>query len=145
MNYYIDIIIDEANQAFKNEEVPIGCCIVKNGEVLAKSHNTKNSTDSIINHAEIICIGKTSKILNNWRLSNCDLYVTLYPCPMCMSAIRQSRIKNVYYLCDNSNPDYMKIGNEIATCKDINPKVNIIKIDNDDYLKILSKFYLKRR
>lgn len=145
MNKYLELIIEEANKAFINDEVPIGCCIIRNGEVISTNHNTKNSTNDPINHAEILCIKEATQLINNWRLNDCDLYVTLFPCPMCMSAIRQARIKNVYYICDNLNSDYMKIGTEIATITDINPKVNLIKINDDKYEKLLSNFYLKRR
>ncbi len=145
MNEYIDICINEANKALTNDEVPIGCCIVRNNEVLCSSHNTKNETNDSTNHAEILCIKEASSIINNWRLIDCDMYVTLYPCPMCLSAIRQARIKYLFYLCDNSNPEYQIIGEKIATMEDINPKLNIIKINDDKYDKILKKFYSNKR
>ena len=145
MNEYIDICIKEANDAYTDNEVPVGCCIVKDNKVLCSAHNTKNITNDSTNHAEMLCIRDASSILNNWRLIDCDMYVTLYPCPMCISAIRQARIKRLYYMCDNLNKDYLMIGDKIATIKDINPQLEIIKITNEDYNEILKNFYSNKR
>lgn len=145
MKEYFDICIKEANLAFEENEVPIGACIIYNNEVISFAHNTKNKTNDSTNHAEILCIKDASNKLNNWRLINCDLYVTLFPCPMCISAARQARIRNIYYICDNLNKDYQDIGDKIANIDDINPVINITKVNNEEYEKLLKKFYAKRR
>lgn len=145
MNEIIDTIIGEANIAFNKNEVPVGCCIVKGNQIITKNHNIKNETNDSTNHAEILCIKEASNKMNNWRLIDCDLYVTLYPCPMCMSAIRQARIRNLYYLEDNLNKEYQNIGKEIATINDINPPINIVKINNTEYNNLLTNFYSKKR
>lgn len=88
--------INEAKIAFKMGEVPIGCVIVKNNIIIAKGHNLKESLMSVTRHAELIAVENASSYLNNWRLDGCDLYVTLEPCPMCASAIKQARINNVF-------------------------------------------------
>ena len=100
---YMDLAFMEAEKAFKIGEVPVGAVIVKNGKVLAKTHNIKEKSKCSINHAEILAILKASKKLKNWRLDGCDIYVTLEPCPMCASAIKQSRIKNVYSALSNKD------------------------------------------
>ncbi len=87
----------EALKALKIDEVPIGCVIVKNNKIIARSYNKKEITQDPTGHAEIIAIKKASKKLNNWRLEDCDIYVTLEPCIMCSGAIIQSRIKNIYF------------------------------------------------
>jgi tRNA(adenine34) deaminase len=79
------------------EDIPVGAIIVKNGEIISSAFNTKEKDNDITSHAEIIAIRKAEKILNNWRLEDCDMYVTLEPCPMCGWAILQSRIKNLYF------------------------------------------------
>ena len=90
--------IKEAKKAYEKEEVPVGAVIVKDGKIIARGHNLKESKLNTIKHAEIIAIEKASKKLSSWRLENCDLYVTLEPCMMCTAAIELSRIKKVHYL-----------------------------------------------
>lgn len=77
-------------------DVPVGAIIVKNGEIIAACHNEKEACDDVSAHAEILALKKAAKTLKNWRLDDCELYVTLEPCPMCAWAILQSRIKTVY-------------------------------------------------
>lgn len=91
------IALDEARKAYKKNEVPIGAIIVKNGEVIAKAHNTRECDQSALAHAEIIAIQRANETLKSWRLDSCSLYVTIEPCQMCSGAIIQSRIENVYY------------------------------------------------
>ena len=78
-------------------DVPIGAVIVKNGEIIASAVNQRETNKSAIGHAEIIAIEKTCKKLNSWRLNDCEIYVTLEPCPMCASAILQARIPQIYF------------------------------------------------
>lgn len=87
--------IEIANLSGK--DMPIGAVIVKDGKVIATAHNEKEKNNDITAHAEILAIRKAEQILNNWRLNDCDLYVTLEPCPMCLWAILHSRIKNLYF------------------------------------------------
>jgi len=88
--------LKEAKKARKKLEVPIGVVIVKDDRVIARAHNLRESKNNAVAHAEILAIQKACKKLNAWRLSDCDIYVTLEPCPMCAGAILNSRIKNVY-------------------------------------------------
>ncbi|MCR5624656.1 MAG: tRNA adenosine(34) deaminase TadA [Lachnospiraceae bacterium] len=86
----------QARKAAKNGDVPIGCVIVMDGEIIARSYNKRNKLKSALEHAEIICIRKACKKLEDWRLDNATMYVTLEPCQMCAGAIIQSRISEVY-------------------------------------------------
>lgn len=95
--YYMSIALEEAKKAYKLEEVPVGCVIVYQDKILAKSHNTRHKTKSVFDHAELIAIKKASKKINSWILEDCEMYVTLEPCLMCASAIIQSRIKRIIY------------------------------------------------
>lgn len=95
-NNYMDLAIEEAKKAGTIGEVPVGAVIVKNGEIIAKAHNLKETLNSPTAHAEILAIEEACKKLNNWRLSGCELYVTLEPCPMCAGAILQSRIAKLH-------------------------------------------------
>ena len=87
--------LKEAKKAYKKDEVPVGAVIVKDGKVIAKAHNLKESKCDTTCHAEILAIKKASKKLEAWRLEDCEMYVTLEPCPMCAGALIQSRIKKV--------------------------------------------------
>ena len=89
--------IVEAERALAKREVPIGAVIVKNGKIIAKAYNKKERTGDSTSHAEILAIKKATDIVGNWWLEDCDMYVTLEPCPMCAGAIINSRIKNVYF------------------------------------------------
>ena len=93
---YMRAALNEAKKAYKKEEVPVGVVIVKEGKIIAKAHNLKESKKDTTCHAEILAIKKASKKLNSWRLENCEMYVTLEPCSMCAGALIQSRIKKVY-------------------------------------------------
>ena len=88
--------LKEAKKAYEKQEVPVGAVIVKDGEIIARAHNLKETKNNATAHAEILAIEKASKKLNSWRLIDCDMYVTLEPCTMCMGAIISSRIKNLY-------------------------------------------------
>lgn len=94
---FMKIALEEAQKAYDKLEVPIGAVIVKNGEVIAKAHNDRESSNKAISHAEIIAITKANEVLKSWRLDSCILYVTIEPCPMCAGAIIQSRMKQVVY------------------------------------------------
>lgn len=94
---FMNQAIKEALKAESKDEVPIGCVIVKNGKIIARGHNLRETKKNSLAHAEIIAIEKACKKNKDWRLEDCDLYVTLEPCPMCSGAILQSRIHKVYY------------------------------------------------
>ncbi|MBF4695452.1 nucleoside deaminase [Fusibacter sp. Q10-2] len=91
------LALDEAKKAFDLGEVPIGAIIVKNGKVIGKGHNTRELSECAVAHAEINAIQDACCNIGHWRLTDCDLYVTIEPCPMCIGAIYQSRIKTVYF------------------------------------------------
>lgn len=88
--------LKEAKKAYDKLEVPVGCVIVKDGKIVARAHNLKESKKDTTKHAEILAIQKASKKLDAWRLLDCDMYVTLEPCSMCAGAIVNSRIRNLY-------------------------------------------------
>ena len=135
-----------AKMAFDIDEVPIGAVIVKNGEIISEAYNKKESMNCCTAHAEILAITEASKKLNNWRLEDCDIYVTLDPCPMCASAIKQARIKNVYSALSNSDSNNKNIINEIFKSDSVNPSVNFVSdLDSTKSQIILNKFFQKQR
>ncbi len=88
--------LKEAKKAYDKLEVPVGAVIVKDGKVIARAHNQKETKHDTTQHAEILAIQKASKKLESWRLLDCEMYITLEPCTMCMGAIINSRIKKIY-------------------------------------------------
>ena len=88
--------LKEAQKAYDKLEIPVGAVIVKDGKIIARAHNIKELKNDTTKHAEIIAIQKASKKLGAWRLNDCEMYVTLEPCPMCAGAIIQARIKKLY-------------------------------------------------
>lgn len=96
-NKFMMLALEEAEIAAKEGEMPVGAVIVRNGEVIATGHNLRNVSHDPTLHAEIVAIRKAAEILSDWRLSDCDLYVTLEPCVMCSGAIINSRMRSVYF------------------------------------------------
>ena len=131
MDNFINIAYKEAQKAYKKREVPVGAIIVKDGKIIAKAHNLKEKKKSPLAHAEILCIEKACKKINNWRLDNCIMYVTLYPCNMCLGAIKESRINTVIYAANREN-----ITNIDEKC---------IYIKDDRCLNIIQQFFKELR
>jgi tRNA(adenine34) deaminase len=94
---YMHLALKQAKLAATKDEVPVGCVIVSKGKVLAKAHNQKEKFKSAVYHAEMVAILKAVKKVKDWRLDDADLYVTLEPCLMCLGAIVNHRIKNIYF------------------------------------------------
>ncbi|MDR2899479.1 MAG: nucleoside deaminase [Clostridiales bacterium] len=99
--YFMDIAIEEAKIAYTLNEVPIGCAIRYNDEVIARAHNMRNTGKNALYHAEIVAIDMACKHIGDWRLEDCHMYVTVEPCPMCAGAIVQARMKSITFGAKN--------------------------------------------
>lgn len=97
MSEFLNEAIKLASKAAKLGEIPIGAVIVRNGAVIASGYNMREKKQNAIWHAEMVAINGACKKLKSWRLDDCDMYVTLEPCQMCMGAIKNARIKTVYF------------------------------------------------
>jgi len=140
-NEFMYLAFEEAERAFNEGEVPIGAVIVKNGEIIAKSHNSKEFNNSVLKHAELNAIEIASEMIGNWRLDECDIYITLEPCPMCASAIKQARINNVFCALSNSDKNNTEIIKLIFDQTDaLNNKVNFY----NDLFPVKSKELLRK-
>lgn len=135
----------EARKAFFKNEVPVGAVIVKDGIIIAKAHNKKISTNNVFDHAEIIALRKAAKKIGDWRLSGCDMYVTLEPCPMCASAIQQSRINKLYIGTYSNVESNKEVILSILNNQNFNHSVEIEYLYNEDCSKILSEFFDNKR
>ena len=135
---YIDKIYDLALKSYEIDEIPVGAIVVRNGEIIAEGINNREKDNSVIGHAEINAIENACKFVGDWRLDECELYVTLLPCMMCSGAILESRIKKVYYLCNKTN-----------VCYSVDGYINVVKIDNSEYeekyLNLLRLFFENKR
>lgn len=140
--------LKEARKALKKEEVPVGAVIVKDGEIIARAHNTKETKKDTTCHAEILAIKKASKKLNSWRLLDCEMYVTLEPCSMCAGALINSRIKKLYIGTEDSKTG--ACGSVLNLLEDykFNHKIQvekyILKEECEDELKKFFKFLRER-
>ena len=120
---FFDVAINLAKKAFKKDEVPVGCVITRNGKILAKAFNKREQGTSV-DHAEILAIRKACRKIKDFRLIDCDIYVTLEPCPMCCGAIINARIKNCYFGAYDKKSGYAKSLNEMFADSRLNHKVH---------------------
>ena len=144
-DYYMNLALKEAIKAFKKDEIPVGCIIVKNNQIISKGYNVRETKHNTIKHAEIIAIEKACKKLNNWRLLDTTIYVTMLPCPMCASAINQARISRVVYgtVPEGVNEDLIRqILNDKKYGQPVKITNNILK---EDCTKIIKNFFQKKR
>ena len=139
MNY----ALKEAQKAYKKIDVPVGCVIVYNGKVIARGYNKREKDQNVIKHAEIEAIDKACKALKSWRLNDCTIYTTLFPCPMCASAIQQSRISKLVYLNDTNNKVLNDISLNILFNENLNHRVKIDRISLEN--SIIDDFFEKIR
>lgn len=138
--------LKEADKAELIDEVPIGCVIVKDGKIIARGFNKRETMNDPTGHAEIIAIKKASKKLNDWQLIGCELYVTLEPCIMCSGAIIQSRIKRVVYGADDLKGGAFGSSINVLDAENINHHPEIVKgvLKEQCSNKITSYFRKKR-
>lgn len=98
-NFFMEEALKEAKKASNHDEVPIGAVIVKDGKIISRGRNSREKKQNALMHAEIVAINKACKKLKSWRLEDCEMFVTLEPCPMCAGAIVNARILKVTYAC----------------------------------------------
>lgn len=144
-NKYINLALEEAKKAYEKNEVPVGAIIVKDDEIIAKSHNLKVKTNQIISHAEILAIIEATEKLKDWRLNECEMYVTLEPCPMCAGAIYQSRIKKIYIGAKSNINSNEGIIRDILSNNEYNHQVEIEYLNNQKCSKIITDFFSHKR
>ncbi|WP_300257480.1 tRNA adenosine(34) deaminase TadA [Clostridium sp.] len=141
----LSLALEEAVKAREKGEVPVGVVIVKNGEVIAKAHNLKETLNDPTAHAEILAIREACNKLNNWRLHGCEMYVTLEPCPMCAGAILQSRISKIYIgTFDDTTGAAGSVVN-ILQNHNLNHFLEVVWVNDEKCSKILTKFFKDRR
>ena len=135
-----------AKKAAKLDEVPIGCVIVHENKIIARGYNRRNTDKSTLAHAEIMAIKKAGKVIGDWRLGECTMYITLEPCPMCAGAIVQARIPKVVMGTMNAKAGCAGSVINILQMDGFNHKVEIVKgIMEDECKKIMQDFFKELR
>ena len=138
--------LKEAELAKLEDEVPIGCVIVKDDQIIARAHNQRETTNNPLGHAETLAIKKASEILNDWQLVDCDLYVTIEPCIMCGGAIIQSRIRKVIYGAPDLKGGAFGSSINILESKNINHRPEVIKgVFEKECSKIIKDYFKSKR
>ena len=143
-NKFMNSALKCAKEAFDEGEVPIGAVVVLDGKVIARGHNRRTKKQLATAHAEVEAIEKACKKLKSWRIPECDLYVTLEPCPMCMGAALNARIRKIYFGAPEDKG--RSLTNEIASANLLNHKIEIEGgVMEEECREILSRFFSEMR
>ena len=143
---YMDLAFKLAKKSLELNEVPVGAVIVKDNKIISTGYNMKETNNNSLDHAELIAIKEASNYFNNWRLNDCDIYVTLEPCEMCAAAIKQARISNVFSALENDDKNIHNNVLNILKKDKSNPQVLLKNnLDTENGKKILRDFFLSTR
>lgn len=143
---YMKAAIREAKKAYKLGEVPIGCVIVYDGKVIGRGYNRRKTDKNTLSHAELTAIKKASRVIGDWRLEGCTMYVTLEPCQMCAGAIVQGRVDKVVIGCMSPKSGCAGSIINILQMSEFNHQVEIEKgVLEDECSKMLSDFFIELR
>lgn len=138
--------ITQAKKALVNEDVPIGCVIAYQGKIIARGYNKRNKKKTTLAHAELDAIAKASKVLGDWRLEDCTMYVTLEPCQMCAGAIVQARIPRVVIGCMNPKAGCAGSVLNLLQMQEFNHQVDVVRgVREEECSKMLSDFFRSLR
>lgn len=145
--WFMKIALEQAEQAYRLQEVPVGAILVSpGGEILSKQHNLKEVNFNPVAHAEILAITEGAKKLQNWRLTDCYLYVTLEPCPMCLTALVQARVKACVFGAYDQKGGALSLGYHLHSDKRLNHQFSIVGgVMHFECSRILSQFFRERR
>jgi tRNA(adenine34) deaminase len=146
-DWLMNIAIDEAYKAYGLDEVPIGAVIVDgNGNVLSQCHNLKESVNDPCGHAEILAIKEACEKKGDWRLNDCTLFVTLEPCPMCLSAMIQARLGKLVFGAYDAKGGAISLNYNLYKDKRLNHNFDIVGgVKHFDASQILSRFFREKR
>lgn len=143
---YMKQALTQARKAYNLGEVPIGCVIVYEGKVIGRGYNRRNTDKNTLNHAEITAIRKASKVMGDWRLEGCTMYVTLEPCQMCAGAVVQSRMDKVVIGCMSPKSGCAGSVLNLLQMEEFNHQVDIEKgVLEQECSDLLSEFFVHLR
>ena len=135
MDKYMEMAIKLAKKAYKHDDVPVGAVIISHNKVISKAYNKKFVKNDVTAHAEILALQKACKKKKTTYLNDCTIYITLEPCTMCADAIKQAHINTIIYCAES--PKYGALH--------LNNSFNVKKIESDEYVKLLKKFFADKR
>ncbi len=143
-NKFMKSALKCAERAIKEGEVPIGAVVVLDGKIISRGYNKRTKLQMATAHAEIEAVEKACKKLKSWRLPECEIYVTLEPCPMCMGAILNARIKKLYFGAYEGKGRSMTV--QLANCNLLNHTVEVEGgVMEEECSEILSRFFSEMR
>jgi len=143
---YMAVALKEAATAFERDEVPVGAAIVHKGQVIARAHNQIKMLKDPTAHAEMIAITQAAAHLKNERLNDCDMYVTIEPCPMCAGAMVLARIKNLYYAAKDPKSGAAGSVVNIAEHNSLNHRIKVTPgILREEASSLIREFFKKKR
>lgn len=143
---WMDMALQAAMTAYEQGEVPVGCVIVKEGHVIGKGYNQVESLKDATAHAEILAIGAAASKLDNWRLEDCTLYVTLEPCPMCAGAILNSRISRVVFGSPDKRFGACGTRTDVFTGNALSREVEVVSgVLGEESLGLIQHFFQEMR
>ena len=141
---FFDEALKEARLAYADDEVPVGAVVVSDEQIIARAHNQKERDKDCLSHAELLAIAEAQRVCGDWRLTECDLYVTLEPCVMCMGAIFHARFRSGYYGARD-----FKWGGEslfkMVSEPRLNHRLDCHYIDSDEAAGLLTSFFKQKR
>lgn len=140
---YMRAAVSQAKKAYSTGEVPIGCVIVHDGKIIARGYNRRTIDKNTLAHAEIRAIKKACKVIGDWRLEGCTMYVTLEPCPMCAGAIVQARIDECVIGCMNPKAGCAGSVTNILEMDGFNHKVRVSRGILEEECSALMKNFFK--
>lgn len=142
---FMDEAIKEAEKALEEREIPVGAVIVKDGVIIGRGYNKKEGKKDPICHAEILAIKDACKSIGDWRLNDCEMYVTLEPCPMCIGAILQSRISKLHIGTFNKDMGACGTVINLPLCTKLNSFLSIAWEYDSRCSELLKVFFAKKR
>lgn len=146
MQDFMNVAIEQAKQAFKKDEVPVGAVIVYRDKILAQACNERESSHDPTAHAEIIAIREVAEKRDNWRFEDCEIYVTKEPCPMCAGAIQQARFAKLIYGCKDEKAGYAGSLHNILQDQRLPHQVEVVSgVEEDKCRRLLQDFFRKKR
>ncbi|MFA5779785.1 MAG: tRNA adenosine(34) deaminase TadA [Elusimicrobiota bacterium] len=144
--FFLKQALKEAKKAAKSGEVPVGCVIVKDGKIISRAHNLTVKRNDPTAHAEILAIKKAAQKIENYRLTNCEMYITIEPCPMCAGAAVWARVRKIIFgVCDEKSGACGSVVN-IANNKKLNHRIKIKGgVLSSECADLMRKFFKERR
>ena len=142
--YFMTEALKEAQKAFDIDEVPIGAVIEHKGKIIGRGYNRRNTEKNPLMHAEIIAINEAAKVIGDWRIEDCTMYVTVEPCPMCSGAIVQARIPKVVFGTHNAKAGCGGSIINLLQMEKLNHRCEVVSGIMEDECRDMMKMFFKR-